>query len=125
MRRAIHYWAPLAAWMLVIFAFSSQPHVPYQEDVSDWLSHPFVYMVLAVLASRAFAPEAAPTRRLAVAVFVFCLAYGLSDEWHQSFVPGRHADPWDVLKDGIGSAVGIAIHRAWSRRLTPGEAQPS
>jgi VanZ family protein len=28
--------------------------------------------------------------------------YGLSDEWHQSFVPGRDATLWDALFDTLG-----------------------
>lgn len=116
MRRVIHYWAPLAAWMLVIFAASSRPRVPYQHDVPDWFSHALVYLVLALLASRAFSAGGALDRRLAALVFAFCVAYGISDEWHQSFVPGRHPDAWDVLKDTIGSLGGIAAHLAWSRR---------
>lgn len=30
--------------------------------------------------------------------------YGLRDEWHQSFVPGRHATLWGVLFDALGVA---------------------
>ncbi|BBI34570.1 hypothetical protein KCTCHS21_39690 [Cohnella abietis] len=34
----------------------------------------------------------------------FCVLYGLSDEWHQSFVPKRSPDPLDLLHDGMGAA---------------------
>jgi VanZ family protein len=111
--------------MLVIFAASSRPRVPYQEDVPDWISHPAVYLVLAWLACRAFGAGVPSGGPLAAVVFAFCVAYGISDEWHQSFVPGRTADPWDVVKDAIGAAGGIAIHQARSRRLAPGEARVS
>jgi VanZ family protein len=124
-RRTLQYWAPLAAWMLVIFALSSQPRVPYQDDVPDWVSHATAYLVLAVLAARAFGAGANPELRVAAFVFAFCVAYGISDEWHQSYVPGRHADPWDVVKDGVGALAGLAISQGWSRRATAGEARPS
>lgn len=110
--------------MLVIFAASSRPRVPYQDDVPDWLSHSFVYLVLAVLAVRAFAAGAALDLRLAAGVLAFCVSYGVSDEWHQSHVPGRHADPWDVVKDGVGALGGLALCHGWSRRAA-GEARLS
>ncbi|HET9313931.1 MAG TPA: VanZ family protein [Vicinamibacteria bacterium] len=125
MRRALQYWAPLAAWMLVIFVASAQPRVPHQDDVPDWLSHGTAYLVLAVLAARAFGAGTAPDLRLAACAFAFCVAYGVSDEWHQSFVPGRHSDPWDVAKDGVGATVGVALLRAWSQRNATDEARAS
>ena len=111
--------------MLVIFALSSRSRLPFQEDVPDWSSHAAAFLILAVLASRAFAHGGALDWRLAVAVFVFCVAYGVSDEWHQSFVPGRHSDTWDVLKDAIGTLAGLAAYLAWSRRIPAREARPS
>ena len=35
--------------------------------------------------------------------------YGVMDEFHQAFVPGRSADPWDVLADGMGVLLGCFI----------------
>jgi VanZ family protein len=34
-------------------------------------------------------------------------AYGVFDEWHQSFVPGRYASLTDVMLDVAGAAFGI------------------
>ncbi len=42
--------------------------------------------------------------------FIFCLLYGISDEIHQSFVPGRDPDVYDVIADGIGSSIGIFVY---------------
>jgi VanZ family protein len=123
-RRTLHYWAPVAAWMLVIFAASSRPRVPYQSDVPDWFSHALVYLVLSVLASRAFAAGRALDLGLAAVVFAFCVAYGISDEIHQAFVPGRHPDIWDVVKDAIGALLGLGLYAAW-RRQPAGEARTS
>jgi VanZ family protein len=111
--------------MLVIFMASAQPRVPHQEDVPDWLSHATVYLVLAVLAARAFTAGEALDLRLAACAFAFCVAYGISDEWHQSFVPGRHADPWDVAKDAAGALAGVALGHGLSRRPATAEARPS
>ena len=40
-------------------------------------------------------------------------AYGVFDEWHQSFVPGRYASLTDVMLDVAGVALGIAL-AAWA-----------
>ncbi|TVY00653.1 VanZ family protein [Cohnella terricola] len=38
-----------------------------------------------------------------------CLAYGVTDEWHQSFVPMRSPDPLDLLHDGMGAAAAALL----------------
>lgn len=125
MRRALHYWAPVVAWMLVIFAASSRPRIPYQNDVPDWFSHALVYLVLALLSARALSAGQALDLRLAVLAFAVCVGYGVSDELHQAFVPGRHPDVWDVAKDAIGTLIGLGLFAAWPRRLHADEAHPS
>ena len=52
-------------------------------------------------------------------VVCFSLLYAISDEFHQSFVPGRNADPWDVLADFVGVAIGlmsIFAFQMWKKR---------
>ena len=45
--------------------------------------------------------------------FGFALAlgsgFGLVDEWHQHFIPGRHSDALDVVADALGVLIGCAI----------------
>ena len=43
--------------------------------------------------------------------FGISLLYGLVDEYHQSLVPGRCMDPWDVCSDGLGAALFSCV--AW------------
>lgn len=33
---------------------------------------------------------------------IFCMVYAISDEWHQSYVPGREGRALDVLIDSVG-----------------------
>ncbi|MDQ6796262.1 MAG: VanZ family protein [Chloroflexota bacterium] len=44
-----------------------------------------------------------------------CVAYGATDELHQVFVHGRGPSPVDVLIDGLGAALGLAVY-AWLAR---------
>ena len=51
--------------------------------------------------------------------WVVAVAYGVTDEWHQSFVPNRQADVRDVIANAIGALVATGVVGAWSiiRRL--------
>ena len=51
------------------------------------------------------------------------LAYGASDEWHQSFVPGRSVDVADWIADAIGVVVGVLFYH-WLRRRAWRSASP-
>jgi VanZ family protein len=58
--------------------------------------------------------------------WLMALAYAASDEFHQSFTPGRHPSPVDVLLfDGGGAAIGLMCRLMWLRlrgknRVSPG-----
>lgn len=41
------------------------------------------------------------------------LGYGLVDEWHQTFIPGRYGSFTDVSLDVVGAISGLLIYRAW------------
>ncbi|MGQ9484121.1 MAG: VanZ family protein [Desulfosoma sp.] len=42
------------------------------------------------------------------------ILFALSDEWHQSWVPGRFCSVWDVVLDAIGLCAGMAAVTALS-----------
>jgi VanZ family protein len=103
-------WAPVVAWMTAIFLASAQPKLPLQDEVPDYLSHALAYLVLAVLWCWALAKGSAPTVRVALAAIIASALYGATDEWHQSFVPGRHAEARDVRNDALGATAGAALY---------------
>jgi VanZ family protein len=45
---------------------------------------------------------------------LIALAYAAFDEYHQTFVEGRHGSPVDVLIDAIGIALAVLLHARWS-----------
>ena len=99
-------WVPPLVWMAVIFAFSSRHgggHLPAAEVALRKLGHVAGYVVLTLLLLRAV-HRAELGAAMPVAI-VAALAYAVSDEWHQSFVPGRTATPRDVAIDGFGIAL--------------------
>ena len=102
--------------MALLFVVSDQAVVSAVPGLPDWVTHGAAYAVLAVLLCRALAGGLARpvTARVAVTAVVASFAYGVTDEIHQSFVPGRHADAWDLLKN-LGGAVVAATACSWPR----------
>jgi hypothetical protein len=75
----------------------------------DWLHIPlFAGMALVTLAAVTGPPR--PVR--AALVMAACLVFAVSDEWHQSHVPGRVSSLADLRFDTIGIALGIALGTA-------------
>jgi len=110
-------WLAIAGWMALIFFFSSQPQLPSAPDPwADLIfkkgAHFTVYAVLAVLFRRGLPPS----RWSWALSLVLTVLYAASDEWHQSFVPGRHPQLTDVLIDVCGATTGLWIFWRIERR---------
>lgn len=120
-RRRWLLWLPAAAWALVIFGFSSLhgSQVPGGLAVEGHLGGYFVFgalLALPMLARRG-------GRGLVTVVLLATLmasAYGVTDEFHQHFVPGRTPDPVDWADDTAGALAGAttAAAVAWAVRRT-------
>ena len=117
-------WALVVAWMALVFGVSSISNLGRAARVPDWISHPVEYGVGAVLVGRALegGRKRPLTMSTALAATLLATAYGVTDEYHQSFVPGRTADPMDVVKDLAGAAAACVLYR-W--RTSHGAAGPS
>ncbi len=117
-------WLPVTLWMAGMFYLSHQsaPLAPAAAEVNPVLAHVVVYAVLAILLYFAIAPSAHAAPKWVPASIAFALAvlYGFSDEVHQAFVPGRIASETDVLADGVGAALGVAVLLIVSQRLSLG-----
>lgn len=104
-------WGLALAWAGLIFHESSQsrplPFLPDAIFTHDKLLHLGAYAVLGALLAGALArTRVGALPRAAVVAALLVSAYGVSDEWHQSYVPGRTADPWDWAADTLGGAAG-------------------
>jgi len=76
--------------------------VPMMFNMQDKLMHACAYAVMAGLCWMSFCHRfSLPVLRAIVPLF--CLCYGISDEWHQSFIPGRDASIGDVAADLTGA----------------------
>ena len=68
---------------------------------ADKIAHVFEYGLLASLVYCALRKSEADTHPI-LTPFLIAFLYGISDEIHQYFVPGREADVFDALADGMG-----------------------
>lgn len=106
-------------WMLLIFLLSSQAtlQAPPLFSGADLLAHAGFYAVLAVFLARSLEPPRVMTWKRVMLVTVLVAIYGMTDEYHQSFVPGRDASGWDMLADTLGGAL-AALVLFWRDRRT-------
>jgi VanZ family protein len=103
-------WGPFLAALVVVFVLSSLARVPGAEFVWDKLLHAFGYAAISTLALRAFhGGFDAPRLKASLLAFLFMLLWFVSDEWHQSFVPGRDASALDVAADVVGFGIAMAF----------------
>ena len=105
---ALRLWLPVVLWAALIFTLSSVPDLG--TGLGGWdlvlrkLAHAAEYAVLGGLLLRALQAE--------LPAFAAGVAYAISDEVHQHFVPGRRGAPLDVLIDTVGVGLGVL---AWRR----------
>ncbi|SFD61334.1 VanZ like family protein [Paenibacillus catalpae] len=118
-RRRILRFVPAAVWMAVIFGFSSrtgdemntmlpffQKFLPNMASF-DW-GHFLAYFLLA--AALDYGIGAKGDRILyKLMIIIACGVYGVTDEFHQSFVGGRMTDPMDIRNDMIGAAIWVIL----------------
>jgi VanZ family protein len=137
-RNFVWYWLPVVLWMILIFGFSSDSASvahssrilePVLRFLFPWMSeearfkivffarkcaHLTEYAVLALLVWRACRK---PVRRdprpwswrLAGVVLLVAGFYASTDEFHQTFVPGREGCVRDVIIDTCGAAAGLFL----------------
>ncbi len=125
-QKVLNYWLPPILWALIIFIFSSFPTVQTTEFfLGDFLikksAHLFEYGVLAILLYRALLNYDVNTNKALFFAILIAGLYGVSDEFHQSFIPGRGPAVRDVIIDTIGATIGIFLTRKYlESKLAPG-----
>ena len=114
---ALKIWGPFLAALAIVFWLSSLQRVPAAEYFWDKLLHAVGYAALGVLALRAFhGGFARPRLRPTMLAGLVVVLWGVSDEFHQSFVPGRDPSALDVAADAVGFLFAVVIVRLWAAR---------
>jgi VanZ family protein len=101
----------LLLYCLLIYWLSDQSTLPVPSIFSfqDKILHAGAYFIMGVLAWRSF--KHWPNRSITTALLTvaFCSLYGISDEWHQSFVEGRFSEIADWLADTSGAGLAVVL----------------
>lgn len=108
-------WTFTATWAAAIFIVSARPGstLPGGYSVQGHLGE---YFVLGALLTWALADEDLSLSAVALAILLASL-YGVSDEFHQHFVPMRTPDVFDWVLDTVGAMAGAFAARALLARL--------
>jgi VanZ family protein len=108
LHRGVGLWLPPFALMALIFVLSDQPDLSSGLGVFDLVArkivHVATYGLLCFLLWRPLRTRVGPQRAILLA-FAIAAAYAATDEFHQTFVEGRHGTPVDWLIDSAGAAV--------------------
>ncbi len=103
-------WAPAIAYAgLIVFmsSLTASDLGPSELWRFDKLIHTAEYAVLGGLLCRALLLRSRlPARWAVLAAIAGAALFGLTDEWHQAFVPGRDSSGWDWLADVTGATLG-------------------
>ena len=113
------FWLPVLAYLTVIFALSSRPYLqpPVHFLYADKVLHVGEYLVLGLLLVRALRATLRVSRPLFAAMIAIGLVVivGVSDEFLQSFIPGRTSDVFDVMADVLGGAIAQIVYVTFVR----------
>lgn len=117
MMRTLGRWTPAIGYAAIIVALSSSSRpLPVELPFSglDKLLHVIEYIPFTLLVCWPLSTLTTPAlivRHADSAAVAAVGLFGLTDELHQSFVPGRSPDPLDVLADCTGALIGVALWR--------------
>lgn len=115
MPRFFTHYLPAILWAVLIFLASSIPSgslPPVVFHIQDLILHFAVYLIFGVLLAHAAdmpTPREVSLRRFMVTLGLGML-YAVSDEFHQTYVPGRYAEVSDFVADSLGIVVGMALY---------------
>jgi VanZ family protein len=117
MKSFYKYQLPAIAWAIFIFILSSIPGEYFGDepfDPFDKVVHALLFGILYFFIYRAlkFQNRSRFISEFSVALaFLLIVIYGIFDEIHQTFIPGRQPDVTDSLADIIGGGiVALLIH---------------
>jgi len=127
MRTQISKWLPALLMMLVIFLFSAQPAsellvFSWADSIIKKGGHMIGYALLALSYWRAFDFKE-EKRWLA---WLLAVLYAVTDELHQSFVPGRYPSIWDVvIFDNLGALISLWLANRYGKQKRPDPNRPA
>jgi VanZ family protein len=124
-------WLAVIGWMGIIFALSANPPLatgfkPVYDFSLKKLAHIAEYAILTALLFWALRLHVARRAQAVLIAALIAILYAASDEWHQTFVPGREGTLRDVGIDAVGiCSVARWLRRKWTASVRTNPASPS
>lgn len=116
MLKPLSHWILVILYVALIFYLSSGP-ITVDLPGSDKLYHMVEYGMLSFLLYNALSSSFKKEYpwKIALLAIILTVLYGISDEFHQSFVPTRDSDLYDVVADASGAILvqGLIGIRKW------------
>jgi VanZ family protein len=111
-KKVLYIYIPLTVFWIILFILTTIPAdiVPQFFNAQDKLEHFSAYFLLSILLCLTLhfqSKNAQLSNHAVLFTFILVLTYGIIDELHQSFIPGRTADITDWLADSFGASFGI------------------
>lgn len=104
-----------AAWVYKFVTGLSDPAgITVYETALRSLAHGGTFFILALFVGHALGRSNVQDIRNTILTLVICAIYAGTDEWHQSFVPGRACELADFAIDMVGVVIGVVIYQAFS-----------
>ena len=105
-----------------IVFLSSMPKPPVSLDLfifQDKLAHLVAYFTLSfsVIFGIYYNSKKIPYKKILVITFIIVALFGASDEYHQSYVPGRDASFWDWAFDVIGAVLAAVLYKRINQKI--------
>ena len=107
--RTLVRFAPAISYISLIWYLSSGP-ISVNISHCDKIVHVIEYGILGFLIAYGLDLNKSNFKKTALLAVTLSILAGISDEFHQYFVPGRSCDAYDALADLIGSALGVASY---------------
>jgi len=110
--KLVKFWLPPTLWALVIFSFSAftvghATEIYWKDFLVKKTAHIIEYGVLATLLYRAMINSGVNNKKAMWLAVFFSFLYGITDEFHQSFTPGREPTFRDIVIDTLGASIFI------------------
>jgi VanZ family protein len=107
----LYCWIPPILWAGLIFYLSHQTNPPGKGWGPDYLGHFILYGVFAFTLVRAVTKAWRETFSASSAWILWAAAtlYGILDEFHQSFLPGRVPSTKDVVVDSVAAGLVVLV----------------
>lgn len=121
MDKKVFNWLLVVIWMVAIFLLSAIPSYPVdltsqQYNLVSLIFHLVLYAILTWFFIRAFMSSGIPVKKSLAYGFLSAIIYGITDEFHQYFVPGRKAHLSDWLFDVVGAMIIFYFYKYKSRK---------